>query len=195
MERIFEPFFTTREVGKGTGLGLSITYGIIKQHNGSILVKSSPGKGTTFTIYLPTLEHGIQRRKRVPRAPLSAGKETLLIAEDEEVVRDFLKNLLERAGYSVITARDGEEGLIRCKEHLDSISLVLSDVVMPKLNGIELFKEIRKIKPDMKVIFISGYTADLIEEKGILEEGIECITKPFKKDDLLRKLRYMLDCG
>ena len=195
MERIFEPFFTTKEVGKGTGLGLSITYGIIKQHNGSILVKSSPGKGTTFTIYLPTLAYGIQRREFVLRAPLSAGRETLLVAEDEDVVRVFLKNILERAGYSVITARDGEEGLIIYKQHMDGISLVLSDVVMPKMNGKELFKEIRKIKPDMKFIFISGYTADLIQEKGILEEGIECITKPFKKDDLLRKLRYMLDRG
>ncbi len=192
MEKLFEPFYTTKEVGKGTGLGLSIVYGIIKQHDGSVLVSSEPDKGTTFNIYLPLMEGRIVREEAKMPAPLAGGMETLLVAEDEEMVRVFLKRILERAGYRVIVAGDGEEAVARFKEH-DDIALVLSDVVMPRKNGKEILEEIRKLKPEMKAIFISGYTADIIHKKGILEEGVEFITKPFTKNDLLRKIREVLD--
>jgi PAS domain S-box-containing protein len=192
MEKIFEPFYTTKEVGKGTGLGLSIVYGIIKQHDGSILVKSEPGKGTTFDIYLPLIQGREVGEKAKKTVPAAVGTETLLIAEDEEVVRVFMQKLLERAGYKVIAAADGEEAVALFREHED-ISLVLSDVVMPGKNGKEVLAEIRMIRPEIKVIFISGYTADIVTRKGILEEGVEFIIKPLLKNDLLQKIREVLD--
>lgn len=192
LERLFEPFFTTKEVGKGTGLGLAIVYGIIKQHDGSILVSSRPGKGTTFTIYLPLMEGSVVGEEAKISPPSAGGMETLLVAEDEEMVKVFLKKILERAGYRVIVAGDGEDAITRFREH-DDISLVLSDVVMPKKNGLEVVQEIKKIKPGIKVIFISGYTADLMHKKGIIEEGVEFISKPFAKNDLLRKIREVLN--
>ena len=192
MERIFEPFFTTKEVGKGTGLGLSIIYGIIKQHEGSILVSSEHGKGTTFDIYLPVIEGKVVKEEIKISESIDGGSETLLIAEDEEIVKDFLKKILEKAGYRVIVAGNGEEAVARFREH-DDISLVLSDVVMPRKNGKEILAEIKEINPEIKVIFISGYTADIIQKRGIIEEGVEFITKPFSKNDLLRKIREVLD--
>ena len=192
LESIFEPFYTTKEVGKGTGLGLSIVHGIIKQHNGSILVSSELGKGTTFNIYLPLIEGQAVTEKSKMAAPLAGGIETLLVAEDEEIVRDLMKKILEKAGYKVIIADNGEDAVARFKEH-DDISLVLSDVVMPRKNGKEMLDEIRKIKPGIKAVFISGYSADIFTQKGALEEGTEFITKPFKKDELLQKIREVLD--
>ncbi len=190
--KIFEPFYTTKEIGKGTGLGLSLAHGIIKQHNGSILVGSELGKGTTFDIYLPLIEgHPVEEKSKTP-APHAPGIETLLLVEDEEIVRDLTKRMLERAGYNVIVADNGEDAVARFRQH-DDISLVLSDVVMPGKNGREVLDEIRKIKPGVKVMFISGYTADIMHDKGICEEGTEFITKPFKKNDLLRKVRKILD--
>jgi two-component system cell cycle sensor histidine kinase/response regulator CckA len=193
MGRLFEPFYTTKEVGKGTGLGLSIVHGIIKQHNGSVLVSSKKGKGTTFRIYLPLTESLAVGGRPEVRKPLASGTETLLVAEDEEVVKDFLERILERSGYKVISADDGEDALVKFREHKDEISLVLSDVVMPKKNGKEIVDEIKRIKPGIKFVFISGYAADIVHNKGILEKGVDFITKPFFKDDLLRKLRQVLD--
>jgi CheY-like chemotaxis protein len=176
----------------GDGLGLSIVHGIIKQHEGSAMVSSTPGKGTTFKIFLPLIK-GHEQMDQSPISPsLAGGMETILVAEDEEVVRAFLRKILERNGYKVIEAGDGEEALARFKEHTD-ISLVLSDVVMPKMNGKEILEEIRKLKTGIKVIFISGYNADIIQIKGIAEEGVEYITKPFNKNDLLQKIRDVLD--
>jgi PAS domain S-box-containing protein len=192
IKRLFEPFYTTKEVGKGTGLGLSIVYGIIKQHDGSVLVSSEPGQGTTFNIYLPLVEGCAVKDETRISAPLAGGVETLLIAEDEEIVKLFLRKILEKAGYRVIVANDGEEAVARFKEYND-ISLVLSDVVMPKKNGKEILEEIRRIKPQIKVIFISGYTADIIHAKGILEQDVDFISKPFSKNDLLLKVREVLD--
>jgi two-component system, cell cycle sensor histidine kinase and response regulator CckA len=192
LDKLFEPFYTTKEVGKGTGLGLSIVYGIIKQHDGSVLVSSKPGKGTTFTLYLPLIEGCVLKEDANLAAPLVGGLETLLVAEDEEVVRAFLKRILEKAGYRVIVAGDGEEAVAQFREHGD-ISLVLSDVVMPKKNGKEILAEIRKIKPGIKMIFISGYTADIIHQKGEMDEGVEFIPKPFTKHNLLQKIRAVLD--
>ncbi|MRR57057.1 MAG: response regulator [Deltaproteobacteria bacterium] len=192
MERIFNPFYTTKEVGKGTGLGLSIAHGIIKQHNGSILVSSEPGKGTTFDIYLPLVEGRSRKQEPDRPVPLVNGGETLLVAEDEEIVRLYLKRILEKAGYKVIVANDGEDAVERFRKH-DNISLIVSDVVMPRKSGKELVEEIRKLKPGIKVVFISGYAADIMHKKGILEEGSAFVTKPFQKNDLLQKIREVLD--
>ena len=190
--KIFEPFYTTKEVGKGTGLGLSLVHGIIKQHNGSILVSSEMGKGTTFNIYLPLIEgHAVEEISKMS-APHAAGMETVLVVEDEEIVRVFMEKILERAGYKVIVADNGENAVSRFKQN-DDISLVLSDVVMPGKNGREMLDEIRKMKPGIKAVFISGYAADVMHDKGILEECTDLITKPFKKDELLRKVRQILD--
>ncbi len=192
MESIFEPFYTTKEIGKGTGLGLSIVYGIVKQHGGSVLVSSEPGKGTTFDIYLPVVKgHAVKEESKIS-TPHTGGTETLLVVEDEEIVRMFMKKILERAGYKVIIADDGENAVARFREH-DDISLVLSDLVMPKKDGKEMQYEIRKIKPGIKIMFISGYAADVMQKKGMLEEGTEFITKPFNKNDLLQKVREVLD--
>jgi PAS domain S-box-containing protein len=192
LENIFEPFYTTKEVGKGTGLGLAIVYGIIKQHNGSILANSEPNKGTIFNIYLPLIKSHADKEKSKISTPPAGGMETLLLVEDEEIVKMFVKNILERAGYKVIIADNGEDAVARFREH-DDISLVLSDVVMPRKTGKEMHDEIRRIKPDVKVIFISGYSADVMQKKGMFEENTEFITKPFKKNDLLQKVREVLD--
>ena len=196
LERVFEPFYTTKEIGKGTGLGMSIIYGIVKQNNGSVRIESAPGKGTTVSIYLPTIDEArLSREKRHKIKPVVQGTETLLVAEDDEIVKSFLARILERAGYSVITARDGEDAVVKFKENMDDISLVITDVVMPKKNGKEIFEEIKKIRPEMKVIFISGYSADIIHKKFMIQEGVDFITKPFMKNDLLQKVRNVIDKG
>ncbi len=191
LEKIFDPFYSTKKVGEGTGLGLSIAYGIIKQHNGSITVSSEPGKGTTFTIYLPLIAGDIREEKLRTPASHAAGTRTVLIAEDEAIVRCFMKRMLEKEGYKVIVAEDGEEAVSRFREHGD-ISLVLSDVVMPRKNGKEMLDEIRKLKPGIKVVFISGYAAEVIKNRGLLDEGTDLVRKPFDKNVLLRKVREML---
>ncbi len=195
--RIFEPFFTTKDVGKGTGLGLAMIYGAVKQHNGSVLVNSIPGKGTTLRILLPTMEKGRAVKEKQPPVAAVAfgGTETLLIAEDEEMVRAFMKKIFERVGYKVIAAADGEDAVQKFKENREDISLILSDVIMPRKNGREILEEVRQIKPAIKVLFISGYTSNVMHEKGILEEGMDFIAKPFAKDKLLRKVREVLDEG
>ncbi len=193
--RVFEPFFTTKEVGKGTGLGLAMIYGAIKQHNGSILVTSNPGKGTTFSIYLPILmdAHQGEENGLAATVPCSRGNEMVLVAEDEEIVRSFIKNILEKAGYKTIVAADGEEALEKIGKYREDISLILSDVIMPKKNGREILDEAKRINPSTKAVFISGYTENFMQEKGIFEEGMDFITKPFQKDILLRKVREVLD--
>jgi PAS domain S-box-containing protein len=192
MDRVFEPFFTTKEVGKGTGLGLSIIYGIIKQHKGAITVDSKPGEGATFTICLPLVEAEAILEKRSEKDPLPVGTGTILVAEDEELVRHFLRKMLVNAGYSVITAQDGEAAVVRFRENCDNISLVISDVVMPKKSGRELYDEICGIRPDTRILFMSGYSKDMIEKKGILGEYVHFITKPFTKKDMLDKTRQIL---
>lgn len=193
MDKIFEPFFTTKEVGKGTGLGLSIIYGIIKQHNGSITVASKPGDGTTFTIFLPRIESEIKQKEPQEKVPASGGAETVLLVEDEELVRHFMEKALDRAGYRVITARDGEEAVAKFKQHLQRISLIISDMVMPNKSGLEMYHEISRIRPRMKVLFVSGYSSYLIENEGISPDYSDFITKPLSKNDLLRKTRELLD--
>jgi PAS domain S-box-containing protein len=194
-QKIFEPFFTTKEIGKGTGLGLSISYGIIKQHNGAITVESTPGAGAVFTIYLPLIQMEVAEEPAREHIPATTGTETILVAEDDEIVNHFLCGILQRAGYTVISAANGEDALSRFREHESMISLVISDVVMPKKNGREIYDEIRSLRPNIKFIFISGYTADIILKKGIVEEGVDFVTKPFSKNEILLKVRTVLDHG
>jgi CheY-like chemotaxis protein len=192
--RIFEPFFTTKELGRGTGLGLSIVYGIVKQNNGFINVYSEIGKGTTFRIYLPLVN--ISRRETKPlevSAPPQGGTETILLAEDNQVVRTLTRDALTEFGYTVIEAADGEEALQKFKESIDTIQLLIVDVIMPRKKGREVYEEARKIKPGIKSLFTSGYPADIIHKQGVLEAGLNFIQKPSSLQDLLRKIRDVLD--
>ena len=192
-ERIFEPFFTTKGVGKGTGLGLAMVYGIVKQHGGYINVYSEPGNGTTFKIFFPLAK---SKPKEVrPEVPVSSatGWETIMIVEDDVQVRTFIKDVLLKAGYSIIEAVDGEDAFRLFNENKDRIHLLLLDVIMPKKNGKDFYDEIKKIRSDMKAIFVSGYSAHIIYKQGILEEGLDFMSKPVQPDELLRKVRSLLN--
>jgi two-component system, cell cycle sensor histidine kinase and response regulator CckA len=192
-QKIFEPFFSTKEIGKGTGLGLSISYGIIRQHKGAITVHSEPGSGTVFHIYLPIANTAVEDRTSLPMTIPNTGSETLLMAEDEDIVRKLLGQVLEKAGYRVICAADGNEAIDRFLEYRQDISLVITDVVMPKKNGKEIYETIKKIRPDLKFIFMSGYTADIIRMDDAFNGGVLCLSKPFSNSDLLRSIREALD--
>ena len=196
-ERIFEPFFTTREVGKGTGLGLAMVYGIIKQHEGYITTYSELGRGTTFKIYLPLIQAEAEVTGPVmPAATTSGppkGSETVLLAEDDSEVRKITRNILEGSGYRVIEAVDGEDAINKFLLNKDEIQLLIFDVIMPKKSGKEAYEEVKRIAPGVKALFTSGYTADIIHRKGVLEEGINFIPKPVAPDILLKKMREVLD--
>jgi signal transduction histidine kinase len=191
--RIFEPFFTTKEVGKGTGLGLAIVYGIVKQHGGYINCYSEPEFGTTFNIYLPLTEQQAQQAVTAPRTAIHGGTETILVAEDDDRVRELVVEVLTQHGYTVIAAPDGEQAVRIYKENKDRIQMLLLDVIMPKKNGREVYDAIRAISPHIKVLFTSGYTANIIHKKGVLEEGFNFIFKPVAPHVLLKKVREVLD--
>lgn len=192
-KKIFEPFFTTKEVGKGTGLGLSIVYGIIKQHKGFINVYSESGKGTTFRIYLPLIAASAQVAQPEENAAPARGTETVLLAEDDEAARKLSKLVLEQFGYQVIAARDGVEAVEQFLANKHRIKLIILDVIMPKKNGREVYDEIRKLVPKIKVLFTSGYTADIIHKQGVLDEGLNFISKPASPTIFLKKVRDVLD--
>jgi signal transduction histidine kinase/CheY-like chemotaxis protein len=193
-ERIFEPFFTTKEVGRGTGLGLSMAYGIVKQHEGYINVYSAPGKGTTFRIYLP-LSQAAARSPEPDESvePTRGGAETILVAEDDAPIRKLTTALLGEFGYRVIEAVDGEDAIEKIRIHGSRIDLLLLDVIMPRKNGREVYEEAKKLVPNVKVLFTSGYTADIIQKKGIIEEGQDFISKPVSPGELLKKIRESLE--
>ncbi|MBF0496163.1 MAG: response regulator [Deltaproteobacteria bacterium] len=192
-QRIFEPFFTTKETGRGTGLGLAIVYGIIKQHNGVINVYSEPGLGTTFKVYLELVEVKIEGADIPGRAALPVGgAETILVAEDDTAVRDIMKVILERHGYTVIEAEDGQDAINKFMDNKDKIDLLIFDVVMPKKNGKEAYEEIKKVKGDIQAVFSSGYTDDILQKTGIIKEGLGFISKPVTPHLLLLKVRQAL---
>jgi two-component system, cell cycle sensor histidine kinase and response regulator CckA len=192
-ERIFEPFFTTKEVGKGTGLGLSMVYGIVKQHDGHISVYSEPGRGTAFKILLPLIESKAEETKPDTLIKVKGGTETILIGEDDPQVRILLKEVLSKAGYHVIEAIDGTDAVEVFHKHKDTVHLLILDIIMPKKNGKEAYEEIKKVKSDTKAIFVSGYSADVIHKKGILEVGLNFISKPVSPEELLITVRDVLD--
>ncbi|MCX5812026.1 MAG: PAS domain S-box protein [Proteobacteria bacterium] len=191
-EHIYDPFFTTKEVGRGTGLGLSMVYGIIKQHNGFIDTYSDQGVGTTFCIFIPAIKT-IKDEEKNGILEVKGGTETILIAEDNTELRTLATMVLGMAGYTVIEAVDGEDALRSFFEHKDEIDLLLFDVVMPKKNGKEAYEEIKKINPDIKVLFTSGYTGDVVIDKGVQDKTVNFIQKPLTSYDLLNKIREILD--
>jgi CheY-like chemotaxis protein len=192
-ERIFEPFYTTKEQGQGIGLGLATVYGIVKQSGGNIWVYSEPGMGTTFKVYLPRVEDELAEQQTETDTTDLRGTETILIVEDEEGVRNLTRRILGSAGYTVVAAANGGEALIDCERHGDEIHLVLTDVVMPKMNGKELATRLTKLFPNLRVLYMSGYTDNAIGHHGILDEGVNFIAKPFNSPDLLKKVRMVLN--
>lgn len=192
--RIFEPFFTTKEAGKGTGLGLSTVYGIVKQSGGNIWVYSEVERGTTFKVYLPRVDEGTENYIRSAESKEAVrGAETILLAEDEEMVRLLARQVLEVHGYQVLEAANGGAALLICERHHEPIQLLVTDVIMPEMSGRELAERLAPLRPEMRVLYMSGYTDDAILHRGVLDEGANFIQKPFPTDALARKVREVLD--
>jgi PAS domain S-box-containing protein len=192
--RIFEPFFTTKEAGKGTGLGLSTVYGIVKQSGGNIWVYSEVGRGTTFKVYLPRVDEGAPKyERRIEMESDVLGSETVLVAEDEEMVRKLARRVLEMFGYQVLEAANGGSALLICERHNEPIHLLVTDVIMPEMSGRDLADRLAQLRPGIKVLYMSGYTDDAIVHQGVLDEGANYIQKPFATDALVRKVREVLD--
>lgn len=193
-KKIFEPFFTTKEVGKGTGLGLSIVYGVIKQHNGYINVYSEPDEGTTFRIYLPQVyEEDADYEKEAPPEFPRMGSETVLVAEDDAIIRELAGSILKKFGYDVILACDGEDAVEKFKAGKEKIAIIVMDMIMPRKSGKEAYEEIRKFRPDVKILFMSGYSPDLLQDRGVSAKGDEVLIKPIHPLELVRKVRTVLD--
>jgi CheY-like chemotaxis protein len=193
LQHVFEPFFTTKEQGKGTGLGLATVYGIVEQSGGSIEVSSTPGRGTTFRIYLPRVDSAPEPAVLVPRRGAARGSETVLIVEDEPLVRELARRVLARHGYDVLEAADGAEALELCRGHAGRIDVLLSDVVMPGRSGPELAREVAQLRPDTKPLFMSGYTDAELEQYGVLAPGIAFMGKPFTPEGLALRVRDLIE--
>jgi CheY-like chemotaxis protein len=194
LEHLFEPFFTTKEVGKGSGLGLATVYGIVDQNNGFINVYSEPGQGSTFKIYLPRQD---ETRLSVPgegfKPALPPGTETILLVEDEEAILRMTQRMLERLGYTILAAHTPGEALSIVEERIPGgIHLLMTDVIMPEMNGRDLSEKILSLHPGLKCLFMSGYTADVIAHHGVLDKDVQFINKPFSMQDLAVKLRMVL---
>jgi CheY-like chemotaxis protein len=188
--RLFEPFFTTKEKGKGTGLGLSTVYGIVKQSDGYIWVYSEPGHGATFKVYLPRVDEMVQPQEplREPAGTMT-GTETILVAEDDDLLRPLTRNILLKGGYKVIASANAVEALAAAKAHDGPIHLLLADVVMPGESGRQLARRLAEVRPDTRVLYVSGYTDDAIVHHGMLEPGLNYLQKPFTPASLARKVR------
>ncbi len=194
LQHIFEPFFSTKERGKGTGLGLSMVYGIVKNHSGYVDVKSKPGDGTTFTVYLPAsnTEKTKCSYKKWSGGEVVGGNENILIIDDEQMVRELARKILESKGYNVLVATGGEEGISIFKDRHEEIDLVLLDMIMPKKDGAEVFREIKLIDPDVKVVLVSGYSLDERAQEILNSGALAFIRKPYHPDELLEKIRELM---
>lgn len=193
LQHIFELLFTTKEAGKGTGLGLSTVYGIVKQSGGNIWVYSEPGKGTTFKVYFPLIKSDdVDYPNEGSETKTSRGTETVLLVEDAEFVRNLAKEILQQRGYNVLDAADAATARLVCAEYAGNIDLLLTDVVMPEISGNQLARQLLKFRPEMKVVYMSGYTEDAIVNHGVLAEGVNFIQKPFTPDTLTFKVREAL---
>jgi PAS domain S-box-containing protein len=194
LPHIFEPFFTTKEFGKGTGLGLATVFGAVKQNNGFINVYSEPGLGTTFNLYFPRhREHPEPQRVTAAAQPPRIGQETLLLVEDEAAVLAMASTILTRQGYTVLAANTPQQALSLAREHADHLALLITDVVMPQMSGRELADQLVRHCPSLKLLFMSGYTSDIIAHHGVIDEGVHFIQKPFTSADLTAKVRQVLD--
>jgi CheY-like chemotaxis protein len=193
--RIFEPFFSTKEAGKGTGLGLSTVYGIIKQSDGYIWVYSEVGVGTTFKIYLPRVGGKAAPAQQEEPSALPRGTETVLLVEDEASLRELLQEGLESNGYSVLVAREGAEALQIAARHTGTISIIVTDVIMPGMAGPKIVELVAMTRPEIKVLYISGYSDEAVTRHGLIGPGRAFLSKPFGFDVLLRKVRECLDGG
>jgi two-component system, cell cycle sensor histidine kinase and response regulator CckA len=193
-KRIFEPFFTTKPLGEGTGLGLATVYGIVKQMGGFIWVYSEVGRGTSFKVYLPRLDEAVASaaEETLPE-PLPRGHETVLVVEDSESLRDLVRELLTQQGYNVLAVTQGEEALALLEKEKRSVDLVLTDVVMPKLGGADLMKRLRKTHPQLRVVYMSGYTDGAISRQGVLHKDAILLEKPFTAENLAWTVRRALD--
>jgi len=195
--RIFEPFFTTKAQGEGTGLGLATVFGIVQQSGGTIGVRSEPGKGTTFEVYFPTADPAQvgPAAAAVPECVAVRGSETILLVEDEERVRVLARAILRRYGYTVLEAQSPGDALLLCEQHPGPIHLLLTDVVMPRMSGRQLAERLVPIRPDMKVLYMSGYTDDVMVREGIQRSTIAFIQKPITPQRLAGKIRAVLGSG
>jgi CheY-like chemotaxis protein len=194
--RIFEPFFTTKEEGKGTGLGLATVYGIVKQSEGCVRVRSVPGHGTMFEILLPRIETEVAAPEiEAPVVAAARGHETILLVEDEDQVRDLAREVLQMNGYDVIEASGPGRALEACRHHQGPIHLMLTDMVMPTMNGRELYGRVAPLRPETRVLFMSGYTDHDVIRQGVLDEKTPYLQKPFALDALARKVREVLDAA
>jgi two-component system cell cycle sensor histidine kinase/response regulator CckA len=193
LAHLFEPFFTTKEVGKGTGLGMAMVYGLVTQSGGSIDVKSSPGSGTAVHIYFPCVEAPVAPLPAEASGPAPRGTETVLLVEDQEDVRRLTRSTLEEHGYRVIEAGNGAQALQSAQAEKRPLHVLVSDVVMPGLNGRELAELLLKSRPGLRVLYLSGYTEDTVLQHGTLAAGSAFLPKPFSPDTLVRKLRDLLD--
>jgi len=194
LDNLFEPFFTTKEVGKGTGLGLATIYGIVKQNNGFINIYSEPGQGSIFKIYLPRLVAVEDAQKAIPEKKTAAGgTETILLVEDEPTILRMTRIMLEKNGYSVLPADTPAEAVEKAKKYSGAIDLLMTDVVMPEMNGRDLAAKLINLHPNIKLLFMSGYTANVIAHQGVLDDGVAFIQKPFSMADMTMKVREVLD--
>jgi CheY-like chemotaxis protein len=191
LSHVFEPFFTTKEEGKGTGLGLSTTYGIVKQSGGHITVASVPGKGSAFCIYLPKLSEPVALPPP-SKAQTNRRRQTVLVVEDESALRRLMTKVLEAEGFQVVEAKDGEQAVEICKFWDEPIDLVVSDLAMPKLNGLQLKEIVAGLRPTVRFLLISGYAEDVVEDPTILRTDTNFLEKPFLPDELIRKVRQLL---
>jgi hypothetical protein len=193
VEHIFEPFFTTKEIGKGTGLGLAMVYGTISQHGGFIEVQSVPGKGSTLKFYLPLQELAVSAVQEAASSPVVSGTETILLVEDDEAVRRVTKMTLEEMGYTVIEAMNGEQAIELLREKRGGVQLVITDVIMPGLSGVDVEQALREIEPGIKVLFVSGYAVDVLSQKGVSSGSINFMAKPLRLQAFSRKIREVLE--
>jgi CheY-like chemotaxis protein len=193
LKHLFEPFYTTKGVGRGTGLGLSMVYGIVKSHDGYIFCDSAPGKGATFEIYLPVIEQKLEKEELKEEKISMGGKETILLIDDEESIRDLGNQILNRFGYTVLTASDGESGLELYRKEKGKIDLVILDLIMPGMGGRKCLEELLKMNPKVKVVIASGYSVDGPTKEALEVGAKNFVSKPYAMRQMLKVVREVLD--